>query len=664
MKKRYLTKSRFKLGLECPTKLFYTGKSEYANQRLEDSFLLALADGGFQVGSLAKCYFPGGHDIITLDHDESISETNRLLKQDHVTIYEAAIRTKDLFIRADILVKNRNHLSLYEVKSKSFNPEEEDPFYNKNGTIKSDWLSYLYDVAFQKYVIKKALPKYTVSAHLMMADKSVVCPTDGLNQKFRLVKDSNGRKSVYISDSLTHADLSPEILCRVNVDAECEQIYNGEGVGINPSMCFTEMVNTFASHYVSDTKFQSQISTICSKCEFHTTDGDERLGFLSGKKECWRANLGWNNKDMKHPTVLDVWSLAKGKKEELIEHRIIKMRDLSVDDVNPKSDNKPGVSASQRRWLQVEKVKNRDNSLWLDRENLRQEMNSWVFPLHFIDFETAMVAIPFNAGRTPYEGIAFQFSHHVIHKDNTIEHVGEYLNTERGVFPNYDFVRALKSQLEGDKGTIFRYSHHENTFLVMIYKQLKSDKREIEDRDELCEFIKSITRSTNKHEEQWEGERSMVDMCEIVKRFYYDPATHGSNSIKQVLPSILNRSPLLQSKYSKPIYGSSDGIRSLNFKDWQWIKYENGIVVDPYSLLPQMFQDIPEKEMHKLLSDDNQLNDGGAAMTAYARLQFEDMSDYEFEEIRKALLKYCELDTMAMVMIYEGWKDLLKNQTD
>ena len=39
-------------------------------------------------------------------------------------------------------------------------------------------------------------------------------------------------------------------------------------------------------------------------------------------------------------------------------------------------------------------------------------------------------------------------------------------------------------------------------------------------------------------------------------------------------------------------------------------------------------------------------------------IQFEEMSDYERDEIEQALLKYCELDTMAMVMIYEGWKDL------
>lgn len=72
-KRRYLTKSRFRLATECPTKLFYTGKIEYANQNLDDSFLVALADGSFQVSALAQCCFPGGHDIKTLDYDEALA---------------------------------------------------------------------------------------------------------------------------------------------------------------------------------------------------------------------------------------------------------------------------------------------------------------------------------------------------------------------------------------------------------------------------------------------------------------------------------------------------------------------------------------------------------------------------------------------------------------
>ena len=38
---------------------------------MDDKFLQALADGGYQVGELAKLYFPNGHDIMTLDYEEA-----------------------------------------------------------------------------------------------------------------------------------------------------------------------------------------------------------------------------------------------------------------------------------------------------------------------------------------------------------------------------------------------------------------------------------------------------------------------------------------------------------------------------------------------------------------------------------------------------------------
>ena len=66
---RYLTKSRFKLALDCPAKLFYTGKSQYPDKSQDDAFLEALAEGGFQVGALAKCYYPDGIEITERGYD-------------------------------------------------------------------------------------------------------------------------------------------------------------------------------------------------------------------------------------------------------------------------------------------------------------------------------------------------------------------------------------------------------------------------------------------------------------------------------------------------------------------------------------------------------------------------------------------------------------------
>ncbi len=659
-KERLLTKSRFKLGHECPAKLFYTSKKDqYADQNLEDSFLLALAEGGFQVGELAKLYFPGGHDIRSLGYEESLKETNELLKLNKVTIYEAAVRSDDLFIRVDILVKNGKKIDLIEVKAKSIDDPDEPEFLNKKGNVAPKWEPYLIDIAFQKHVTSKAFPDYRINGFLMLADKSAKCPTDGLNQKFLIVTDKTGRKSVKVSENITKKDLDPQILSMIDVNDICEIFYSGH-YGNNSNLSFENYVTMLSENYKNDKKISAPVTGQCKNCEFQTTEEDEKNGLKSGKKECWKEQLRWKDSDFNDPTILDIWDFRK--KDDLIAQGKIKIKDVTIEDISPENDDKPGISRTERQWIQIEKIKNRDNSYYIDSKNLKREMDSWTYPLHFIDFETTMTAIPFNRGRHPYEGIAFQYSHHIVRKDGTIEHAGQYLNTERGVFPSYDFLRNLKKELSADNGSIFRYSNHENTYLNMIYNQLRSETSKIADKEELLEFIKSITHSTKESTEEWIGKRDMIDLWVLVKRYYYDPATNGSNSIKFVLPAILNSSEFLQKKYSKPIYGAVNGIKSHNYKDWKWIEFKDGKVVDPYKLLPKMFSDVSEKDMETLLSEESEIRDGGAALTAYAKMQFEEMSDYERDEIGKALLKYCELDTMAMVMIYEGWKDLINKR--
>ena len=49
-------------------------------------------------------------------------------------------------------------------------------------------------------------------------------------------------------------------------------------------------------------------------------------------------------------------------------------------------------------------------------------------------------------------------------------------------------------------------------------------------------------------------------------------------------------------------------------------------MIDPYKLLPSMLGDISSHDL-ELLMDDNEIREGGAAMTAYAKMQFEEMSD-------------------------------------
>ena len=92
MKNKYLTKSRFITAVSCSTKLFYVGKKEYKNIKSEDSFLASLAEGGYQVGALAKYLFKNGIEVTERKHDIAVSRTLELLRSDSVVIFEAAIK--------------------------------------------------------------------------------------------------------------------------------------------------------------------------------------------------------------------------------------------------------------------------------------------------------------------------------------------------------------------------------------------------------------------------------------------------------------------------------------------------------------------------------------------------------------------------------------------
>ena len=189
------------------------------------------------------------------------------------------------------------------------------------------------------------------------------------------------------------------------------------------------------------------------------------------------------------------------------------------------------------------------------------------------------------------------------------------------------------------------------------------------------------------------GFRNMIDLCDIVKRFYWHPIMKGSNSIKAVLPAILNSGTYLQEKYGKPIYGSE--IKSKNYsKEHPFaliVKDEQGGVKNPYKILPQL-QDI-EKSLIKEIAqdsdisqedlwaylkkndvnemdadDETQINNGGLPLVLFRSFQALDPNRKWNEELnavtltpdvlrykatREGLLKYCELDTMAMVLVWE-----------
>ena len=651
MKPRYLTKSRFKLALDCPNKLYYTRKKEYANQQEEDTFLQSLAEGGFQVEELARLHYPGGVLISGNDgdYDLLVDQTNKLLAKKDVIIYEAAFKFKNLFIRTDILVKKGSNIQLIEVKAKSFDSDNPN-FLGRKETISSGWRSYLYDLAFQKHVILQCFPNWNVKAFLMLADKTKNASIDGLNQLFRITGKSENRTGIQMPDGLTLKDTGDSVLGLAPMDDILEMIYKGEDKVYD--LDFFELIKLFSEHYEKDKKINHPVGWHCKGCEFSKTK-DDSASLKSGYEECWKEQKGWTDKHFAKPTTFEVWNFARGKKL-LEEQGKIFLEELTEDDLDVEVEAKT-ITTSERRWIQIEKAVSGDNTAHVEKDGLREEMSKWKFPLNFIDFETSGVALPFTKGMRPYEQVAFQFSHHILHKDGRIEHAGEFISHTPGEFPNFLFIRALKMSLEVNQGFIFRYATHENTILNAIRSQLVNSKEK--DKDDLIEFIQSIAVPTNSGTATWETpERNMIDLLQVVKSYYYHPKMKGGNGIKFVLPAILEGSTFLKNKYTKKI--SELNLTSKNFPTTHvWLNYEDGGVVNPYKTLPPLFDDWTEEEIENSISELNGIQDGGGALTAYAKLQYQIMGDPERDKIVSGLLKYCELDTLAMVMLYEALKN-------
>jgi hypothetical protein len=357
----------------------------------------------------------------------------------------------------------------------------------------------------------------------------------------------------------------------------------------------------------------------------------------------------WSDHDFTTPTLLDLWNY-RGK-QKLMDMGVRRLSEVAQEDLKyaPSDD---GLSNSERQWMQIQwssddvPLEYKSAGFFLDHDYMAQEMDDWRYPLHFIDFETSTSALPFHIGMNPYESVAFQFSHHTLEKDGSLKHANEFLLAEAGQFPNYEFARALRTALSEDDGSVFMWSSHENTILSHIITQLNTRSDAPEDKTELIAFLETLIKG---------GGRAMVDLKIIAQKGYFHPSTNGSNSIKKVLPAVLGSSAFLRERYSKPIYGAESGIPSLNFCDMTWWKEDTqGFVQDPYNALKD--SEVTNQSAAAIESDDLEIAGGGEASMAYGRLQFETLPTEARESIKDKLLRYCELDTLAMAMIVEAWK--------
>ena len=324
------------------------------------------------------------------------------------------------------------------------------------------------------------------------------------------VKSSTSVKEVYIDDSaIQHYVLSSlgYNVSAVNIIHIDSNYVRGEKLELDKFFHIEDVTEQVKQKQADIPKILSKFDEILSKNVEPEIDIGVQCAnpYLCDAWEyCWREQRG-----IPEYSIFDISGLRNKKKFELYKNGIVKFEDIKELDK---------FNVSQQIQIRSELSKEQI----IDKEAIKEFLETLSYPLYHLDFETFQQAVPEFIGLSPYEQIPFQFS---IHKDDgkgNLEHF-EFL-AEVGTDPRYELALNLIKFIPQDACVLaYNMSFEKRVIrrLAEIYPQISNELMAIHDN------IKDL-------------------MAPFANKSYYHPKMQGSYSIKYVLPALV---PEFESAY-------------------------------------------------------------------------------------------------------------------
>jgi len=211
-------------------------------------------------------------------------------------------------------------------------------------------------------------------------------------------------------------------------------------------------------------------------------------------------------KNIRNIDTYSIYNLvAPGKR------RLGELEDMNIELIQDIPDDF-NLTAKQQAQVQATK---RDERI-INEEEIHEFLGDLTYPLYFLDYETAMSAIPPYDGSRPYQQIPFQYSLHTVESPEAEVQHTEYLH-RNGENPVPDLLEKLRSDI-GDHGS------------VIVWYQYFETKRN-EEMGDMCPQYKDFLEDVNNR---------VVDLMDPFKNgWFVDKEFFGSASIKYVLPVVV-----------------------------------------------------------------------------------------------------------------------------
>lgn len=209
-------------------------------------------------------------------------------------------------------------------------------------------------------------------------------------------------------------------------------------------------------------------------------------------------------RNLPQPNIFDVkGNISKEKQFEKYAECKVSFEDLLNEDL------------TEAQLEQIDFEVN-DKKPTIEKEAIKEIINSLKYPLYFLDYETYNTPIPVVENTRPYQKMPFQYSLHIIRKEGgDVEHMQFLADCD-----DEEFIRHFADSLVGnirEEGSVIVYNKafesSVNNEIAEMYPDLKEEMERIN--------------------------ANMIDfMLPFRQRNYYAKEMRGSYSIKEVLPAL------------------------------------------------------------------------------------------------------------------------------
>lgn len=590
-----------------------------------------MADGNY-VEAFAKKYFLEKYqnafwssDIKRTDYQKRADAFNKVKNDSRYTcFYHPLILFKDenqntFYLEIDFLFRQDNGFVITELKASS----------------KTKFVHFL-DLLYQCYVFYKMnIP--LLDAKMLLLNSKYFSKTNVFDENFPLINN----------DYFSFYTLDQEHVSKLNMDPAYSQIYfakymqtinqripNLSGNFYQDIKKFYHICDQFLKKYQNITSDKSlnlsnlPKASLSTRCRLQGMPCDY-LNFCKYKVDNYPVQKGINSLYRLNIANYKSFSETLNTKE---------LKTLDLDEIqdfqtyNFKTKKLAPISLNFVNLLQIYLLQNNQQT-FIDYINLDAILKNYILPLYFIDFEASDFPLPIFQNTKPYEHIPFQYSCHILTDYNVLLSQAEKKEYSDN-FLHYEYVMS-----KGDDMLVtFCNKLFETLFVKGVGKYVAYNKAyEGKILKLLQRLFPQFNKKINVILKNLLDLKDLFDMkwSSAYNYLYNSTATNleYDDHFAKIVDHYLTKSSSSQKHINDPY--PKGAFYDLNFEGSFSIK----------SVLPALFNNFSYKNL--------EIQNGNDAKYAFKKYMRNEVSSSLWKDKYIInLLKYCEQDTLAMVLIF------------